>query len=340
MPQQSSLAFVFPRLAREPLGIVDVGSRWGLTTALAEIAPLCRAVGFEPDPVECARLNQEASHERLSAAAVFLPFALGERQTRQVMHLCREPGASSLYAPNRALLDRFPGASRVDVMDAVVVEVTSLDALSRGPQAGALLPVDFMKLDTQGSELDILKGASGVLALVQGIEVEVEFAPIYQGQPLFRDVDAFLASNGFTLYKLRRVHWVRRGYAGDPRGTAGQVMFADALYLRDPLGAPASERGVAEPRQAEALVAIAMCYDLHDVALELVADSRTGGALEGDRIRSHIAARERRMRNPFRHVRSPVDLARWAWRTATPFLARRDPLRGWARADRDFYTRA
>lgn len=58
--------------------------------------------------------------------------------------------------------------------------------------------VDAIKLDTQGSELDILRGASRALSSCTLIEIEVEFNPIYEGQNLFCDVDRFLRDRGFV----------------------------------------------------------------------------------------------------------------------------------------------
>src|SRR5207248_2510884 len=62
--------------------------------------------------------------------------------------------------------------------------------------------VDFIKLDTQGSELDILQGAGFLLDDCLGLQLEVMFSPLYEGQPLFADVDTYLRSRGFVLWRL------------------------------------------------------------------------------------------------------------------------------------------
>ena len=59
-----------------------------------------------------------------------------------------------------------------------------------------------MKLDTQGSELDILRGAVRAWD-VRHLEVEVAFNEIGDGAPLFGEVDSFLRANGFALWRLR-----------------------------------------------------------------------------------------------------------------------------------------
>ncbi len=62
--------------------------------------------------------------------------------------------------------------------------------------------MDAIKVDTQGSELEILEGAKETLRSVNLIEIEVTFNPKYDGQPLFAEVDQFLRSQGFVLWKF------------------------------------------------------------------------------------------------------------------------------------------
>jgi hypothetical protein len=87
-----------------------------------------------------------------------------------------------------------------------------------------------IKLDTQGTELDILHGAGRLLSQVLAIEIEVEFVHIYKGQPLFTDVDLFMRNQGFSLRALRRTYW--RIGKNHPAASGGQLFHGDALYIR------------------------------------------------------------------------------------------------------------
>jgi hypothetical protein len=95
--------------------------------------------------------------------------------------------------------------------------------------------VDFIKLDTQGSELEILKAGVNSLKNVRGLEVEVEFNPIYLDQPVFSDVDIFLRSQGFVLWNLtNQVHYSQ---SGSPVKSLGEdsVFYDDMQRITSPV---------------------------------------------------------------------------------------------------------
>ena len=111
-----------------------------------------------------------------------------------------------------------------------MVETVSLNNFL--PGAG-VTSVDFLELDTQGTELEILKGADRFLATsVVGLKIEVEFSPLYEGQPLFAAVDECLRGFGLMLFDLTRNHYRRAAMARDLI-TRGQLLWGDAVYLRD-----------------------------------------------------------------------------------------------------------
>jgi len=66
-----------------------------------------------------------------------------------------------------------------------------------------------------------------------GLEVEVEMVSMYQGEPFFAEVDAFLPARGFELIDLRPTYW-RRSSGRDVAGTRGQLIFSDMLYMISP----------------------------------------------------------------------------------------------------------
>lgn len=61
---------------------------------------------------------------------------------------------------------------------------------------------DILKIDTQGSGLDVLKGGMRVFRGVIAVKCEVEFIPFYKNQPLFPEIVSWMDKHGFTLNKI------------------------------------------------------------------------------------------------------------------------------------------
>lgn len=301
-----------------------------------EIASLVEAVGFEPDPEECERLNQRFRSGVGYRSLKCFPFGLGRKEGNQELHLCRSGGVSSVYRPNRPLLDRFPDATRFDVRDTIHIPVRDFDGLLKESRECLPNNIDFIKIDTQGSELAILEGArETLLRHVVAVEVEVEFAKLYESQPLFRDVDLFLSNCGFTLFKLRRAEWVRRDYELRPCVSAGQLIFGDALYLRDPLD-PQTSWIPRDARQAEALILISILYDLHDFALEISSSPQISSMVDSERILQYVHDRSAILSRPWGHIHSTRDFFRWC-KDAIGMLWRYKSH--WSRGDGNFYSK-
>jgi hypothetical protein len=137
-------------------------------------------------------------------------------------YLCQEPGESSGLRPNPAFSSRFKPALRV--VRETTVTSTTLDSFVDQHRD---VVVDVLKVDSQGTELDILRGGSRVLAGTLLVETEAEFCEMYTGQPLFYDVGQEMTAAGFELLYLNRVFGTRAEFAGHSRG---QLIFADALW--------------------------------------------------------------------------------------------------------------
>ena len=141
----------------------------------------------------------------------------------------RKAYLSSFFKPNTDLINQFPEKERWDILKEIEVSTDTLDHVLK--EAG-YLENDALKLDTQGSGKIILEGAKETLKSTFAIEIELEFSPLYQNQDLFADVDPLLRESGFQLFDLRPWYWKRE--VGKHLGMQkGQLMFADALYLKE-----------------------------------------------------------------------------------------------------------
>jgi hypothetical protein len=127
---------------------------------------------------------------------------------------------------------------------------------------------DVLKIDVQGGELEVLKGAvkqldDSVLAVI----AEVEFVKLYEGQSLFSDIDIFMREHGFALFDLDIRRWRRKTLPEAFDGIRmGQTIYADALYMWDPL----EQNSGPKLSKLMKLAALAECFSLPDYAMEIL----------------------------------------------------------------------
>lgn len=203
--------------------LVDVGAAAGVDARWHPFRGSVQVVGFEPQAEEFAKLPQSPGQRWIQAA-------LAGRPGPRTLHLTRYWSNCSLLLPNPAVLQQFEWGNDHDVLKECPLDCTTLDACLRGE---GIRP-DFLKVDTQGSELEILTGARTTLEQdVQIVEVEVEFTPLYQAQPLFAEVDQFLRGAGFHLQDLGNFLYMKPRSQAGVGGVKGQLVSADALYFKE-----------------------------------------------------------------------------------------------------------
>jgi len=239
-PPPRPLRTVEARSAPDRVTVVDIGARGGLHPRWRDCSIVVQGVGFDADAEECARLNARGDGVR------YLPYALGSKDgAKATLYITDSPGSSSLLEPNRKVLNQFLYGSRISVTATAPVTLTTLDTACERHE----ITPDVIKLDIQGAELDVLRGAERILSQALLVESEVEFQSLYVGQPLFRDIDAFMAGKGWALLGLRRDFW-RRTTA--PSADGGTLAHGDVLYLN-----PARLESVTEENAGPILATLA-----------------------------------------------------------------------------------
>lgn len=269
-----------------PLRVIDGGSRWGVEKHWSTYGDHVEVLAFEPDQKESRRLNS-LPEGRSGCRQRHFPVALGRQKGRATLNLARFPDSSSLLKNNREFLGRFAMAHCVEQVGAVEVDLTDVDSLMVEHNIDY---IDFMKLDVEGAELDVLEGAGRALSdSLLGLTTEVWFHQEHVGRPLFSDIDSHLRRFGFTLFDLREVNrWRRKTLCGDGYDSwiaSGQLMYSNALYLRDlpaQLAAGAGDAGAATRLRALKLASLAELFCYPDFAIEVLQSAREAGAIEPD----------------------------------------------------------
>lgn len=235
-------------------------------------APNLTIYGFDADEDACNFANQEIEKQAINWQEKHFPITLSDTIGESTLYVTKGVDCTSLYAPNENYLSRFSALNDHIKLDfSLEIETTTLDAFC---QEEKIDNIDFLYLDIQGAELKVLKGAKDILSKsILGIQLEVEFTRLYQQQPLFSDVDPLLRDNSFSLFDLMTDHPMsRRPRAISPIYSTkkiGQLLWADALYLRDSL-LENSPIFCQNPEQLLKLACIADILDYPDYALELL----------------------------------------------------------------------
>ncbi|MDI1287191.1 MAG: FkbM family methyltransferase [Reyranella sp.] len=260
----------------QPFTVVDVGARGGVADYWRVFGDDLRIVGFDLDPLECERLAA------LDPRTIYVPFALDRQAGERRVYVTDHSSGSSFYQPSPAFYARHTADSNVTILSEPMLKTVSL------PEAiGAIRP-DFIKLDAEGAELEILQGGEALLPGASGILSEVRFSKELSGCPTFWEVEKYLKEQAFELYDLDVYRLSKKAlpypylyanFFGDGRpaagpSTQGQVLWADALYLRDLSG---------ENPEVRRLIVMACLFEifgLNDCAAELILAHRE----EFDRI--------------------------------------------------------
>jgi FkbM family methyltransferase len=256
-----------------------------------------RFYGFEIDAVECARLN---SGQRSDIERRYFPIGLWSDRDRRTFYVTASSGGCSLFPINHALTDRWKMQNPTSIflvreaMRVERTEIVDVDTLDNVARKYHFAPIDFMKLNVQGAELAILKGASKVLPATLGLQVEVSFVESYIGRPLFADVDTFLRNCGFSYFDI-----IGQDYLGRERSPVtvrhlhalddimhGQCIEGHAVYFRDPIDIERKGGDLSWANQVTLLklASLAEVYHQIEFAAELLDWSTWFLAKQDDRV--------------------------------------------------------
>lgn len=191
---------------------IDIGANVGDWTA--DLMLFCQprqVLCVEPDPTLAneLRLRFAANHE-----IHVEELAVGDSCGRADLRVMHNPVLNSFRQPSASMAALFPEPFRIE--NSVRVEVKTLDSIA--PKDGR---ISLLKIDVQGFEREVLRGAEETLRRTDIAIIEVNFQPHYDGEAGFFELDAIMHQHGFCI-----------GNYSAPKGGRRQALFADVVYLR------------------------------------------------------------------------------------------------------------
>ena len=198
--------------------VLDVGANVGqYATRLRQMGYRGRIVSFEP---------QRAAFAALSAAAVRGPawtvvnVGLGSQAETREINVYADPCLSSMLTLQQ---DRYIyGGSRL--LRSEPIEIQTLDDIFDQYVTDATDQV-YLKIDTQGFEKEVLRGAVATLPRITGMQLELSLTPIYAQQPALDEMIVTMRNHGFALWAIQR------GIANLATGGKKDVTWRDSRYL-------------------------------------------------------------------------------------------------------------
>jgi FkbM family methyltransferase len=196
--------------------VIDVGANSGqYASGLRAAGYHGRIVSFEPLSEPYGRLAAASSQD---AAWDCRQLALGRRPGTTTINVSEDSRNSSIFTVGDRHLQAAPDSRRVGME---TVRIDRLDRLWPAIARNAHRP--YLKMDTQGSELDVLRGAKRLLDAMSLVEVELSLLPVYDSPPVFGDVHGLLARHGFAPIAFE-------GVLDDTE--TGEMLQADGIFRR------------------------------------------------------------------------------------------------------------
>ena len=197
------------------LVIFDVGAYVGeIAAKYKQIFPKSTIHCFEPFPDSFQKLNQLCRDASIKTHQI----AFSDKEEKTTFHTNVDLSCNSLLPPTEGEFKCYSAKSIKD--GEIQVETNTIDNFCA--EAG-ISGIDILKMDVEGAEIKVLKGASKMLSnqAIKLIYSEVMFIPHYTDGCLFHELTAFLNKHGYTLFNLYHLKSARNG----------QLRWGNAIFL-------------------------------------------------------------------------------------------------------------
>jgi FkbM family methyltransferase len=265
--------------------VIDVGARNGVTEDQLPgwYAKFSKMFGFEPNQVEYQKLvdnNTDALNAGESLSRFkeekYFDCAIWSSEGERQFYVTVGAGACTLMGPtNPNITDRIwlDGTSQSftnlhsEVLESKGVECKTLDQLFDDGKV-----IDYLKIDVEGGEVDVLIGAQKLLAEKKVLFIKSEFivAPIYQSSQLLGHQQVLLNEYGYRLIGFDFNHCkYSRGESRIPEWADNGLIYAgDAYYMLDP------ERCNIDELSLHRLGVISLAMNFNGLGISLLRDAK------------------------------------------------------------------
>jgi FkbM family methyltransferase len=188
--------------------VVDVGAHYGRYTLIAakRIGPKGKVIAIEADPKNFDMLNKNIKLNELSEHVITLNFAATSNKSKVKLSIPEKKSGHTIYSsiiPDRAPTEKF-----------IEVNANTLDNLLHENEI-SLEQLNWIKIDVEGAELDVLKGATNILSKSKDISLLIEIHDVGNGKTLYEPIMDLLNDYNFKkefekIYKSGERHIIVR----------------------------------------------------------------------------------------------------------------------------------
>lgn len=197
--------------------VIDVGANTGQTAeALRRSGYMGKIVSYEPIR-QChdELVAKSASDPRWSIAP---RCALGDTEGSVELQVSEGSSLSSVSMPTQTMTQAMP---KVRAASCESVPMHRLDRLMKDELEDAANIM--LKVDAQGHDMAVLRGAEGIMGRLTGIKIEMSLLPLYEGETLYLEILQFLHDHDFRPHMLVDVGYSKK---------LGRQLQIDGVFIK------------------------------------------------------------------------------------------------------------
>lgn len=196
--------------------VIDVGANFGqYGKEIRNIGFKGNIYSFEPLSFAFNKLKNSSKNDEKWHVN---NFALGSVSEKREINIAKNYFSSSFLSQKKELIQQEPSTKYVAKEE---VEIKTLDEIFE--KIYTKEKNFYLKIDTQGFEKEVIKGASNSLQYIKGIQLEMSLNPLYEKALDFQEMYNFIKAEGFELYSIEN---------GFYNAKTGQLNEIEGVFFR------------------------------------------------------------------------------------------------------------